>query len=167
MDRPKRLLVGSSTSPRARAGITRSRGGRPMSKTWLAAISTVALMTISPAFAHAKDISTKKLSIKDNADPAKRQVAVLSNDAGVLLTEADDPGANGASLHVYSATDDFCAILPPGPNWKSTSSQWKYANKATKSAAHIGDGKLVVKVKSGVTYTLADNGTQGTVNVQV
>src|SRR5437867_2665252 len=137
-----------------------------MSRIWLAAISTVALMTISPAFAHAKDISAKKLSIKGNANPAKRQVAVLSTDAGVLLTEADDPGANGASLHVYSATDDFCAILPAGPSWKHTSSQWKYANKATKSAAHVGDGKLAFKIKSGVTYTLADNGTQGTINVQ-
>ncbi|TMB10630.1 MAG: hypothetical protein E6J71_26500 [Deltaproteobacteria bacterium] len=138
-----------------------------MSKTWLATISTIALMTVSPAVAHAKDISAKKVSIKDNANPAKRQVAVQSNDAGVLLTEGDDPGANGASLHVYSATDDFCAILPSGPSWKHTSSQWKYANKATKTSAHVGDGKLVVKTKSGVTYTLADNGTQGTVNAQV
>jgi len=138
-----------------------------MSKTWLATISTIALMTVSPAVGHAKDISAKKVSIKDNANPAKRQVAVQSTDAGVLLTEADDPGANGASLHVYSATDDFCAILSSGANWKNTSSQWKYANKATKTSAHVGNGKLVVKVKSGVTYTLADNGTQGTVNVQV
>src|SRR5947208_3488185 len=137
-----------------------------MSKTWLA-ISTVALMTVAPAFTHAKDISTKKLSIKDNAKPAKRQVAVQSTDAGVRLTEADDPGANGAAVHVYSATDDFCAILPSGANWKHTSSQWKYVNKATKASAHVGDGKLVVEIKSGVTYTLADNGTQGTVNVQV
>ena len=138
-----------------------------MSKTWLAAISTVALMTVSPALTHAKDISTKKLSLKDNAKPAKRQVAVQSTDAGVRLTEADDPGANGAAVHVYSATDDFCAILPSGANWKHTSSQWKYANKATKTSAHVGNGKLVVEIKSGVTYTLADNGTQGTVNVQV
>src|SRR5438093_8852064 len=137
-----------------------------MSKTWLA-ISTVALMTVAPAFTHAKDISTKKLSIKDNAKPAKRQVAVQSTDAGVRLTEADDPGANGAAVHVYSATDDFCAILPSGANWKHTSSQWKYVNKATKASAHVGDGKLVVEIKSGVTYTLADNGTQGTVNAQV
>jgi len=138
-----------------------------MSKTWLATISTIALMTISPAFAHAKDISAKKVSIKDSANPAKRQVAAQSTDAGVLLSEADDPGTNGASVHFYSATDDFCAILAPGPDWKSTSKAWKYANKATKTSASISDGKLKVKVKSGVTYTLADNGTQGTVNVQV
>ncbi len=138
-----------------------------MSKTWLAAISTVALMTVSPALTHAKDISTKKLSLKDNAKPAKRQVAVQSTDAGVRLMEADDPGANGAAVHVYSATDDFCAILPSGANWKHTSSQWKYANKATKTSAHVGNGKLVVEIKSGVTYSLADNRTQGTVNVQV
>ena len=138
-----------------------------MSKTWLATISAIALMTVSPAVAHATDISAKKVSIKDSANPAKRQVAAQSTDAGVLLSEADDPGTNGASVHFYSATDDFCAILAPGPDWKSTSKAWKYANKATKTSASISDGKLKVKVKSGVTYTLADNGTQGTVNVQV
>ncbi len=138
-----------------------------MSKSCLATISAIALMTISPAVAHATDISAKKVSIKDSANPAKRQVAAQSTDAGVLLSEADDPGTNGASVHFYSATDDFCALLAPGPDWKSTSKAWKYANKATKTSASISDGKLKVKVKSGVTYTLADNGTQGTVNVQV
>ena len=138
-----------------------------MSKTWLATISTIALMTVSPAVGHAKDISAKKVSIKDSANPAKRAVAAQSTDAGVLLSEADDPGTNGAAVHFYSATDDFCAILPSGANWKHTSSQWKYANKATKTSAHVGNGKLVVEIKSGVTYTLADNGTQGTVNAQV
>jgi hypothetical protein len=138
-----------------------------MSKTWLATISTIAIMTVSPAVGHANDISAKKVSIKDSTNPAKRQVAAQSTDAGVLLSEADDPSANGASVHFYSATDDFCAILAPGPDWKSTSKAWKYANKATGTSAQISDGKLKVKVKSGVTYTLADNGTQGTVNVQV
>src|SRR5438445_300123 len=38
---------------------------------------------------------------------------------------------------------------------------------SAKNSARIGDGKLLVKIKSGVTYSLADNGTQGNVNVQV
>jgi hypothetical protein len=138
-----------------------------MSKTWLASISAIALMTVSPALVRAANISAKKVSIKDNANQAKRQVAVQSADAGVQLSDADNPGTNGASIHVYSATDDFCAILSSGPNWKSTSSVWKYANKAIKTSAQVGNGKLLVKIKSGVTYTLADNGTQGPVNVQV
>src|SRR5438552_17402278 len=102
-----------------------------MSRIWLAAISTVALMTISPPFAHAKDISAKKVSIKVNAKPAKRQVAVQSTDAVVLLTEADDLGANGASVHVYSATADYCAILPSGANWMITSATLTCAPKMT------------------------------------
>ncbi len=138
-----------------------------MSKTWLASISAVVLMSASPALVHAVDISAKKVSIKDNANVAKRQIQVQSNDGNVTLAGADTPGTNGAAIHVYSATDDFCAILSSGPNWKSTSSVWKYANKATKNSAQVGNGKLSVKIKSGVTYTLADNGTQGPVNVQV
>jgi hypothetical protein len=138
-----------------------------MSKTWLASISAVALMSVSPALVHAVDISAKKVSIKDNANVAKRQIQVQSNDGNVTLAGADTPGTNGAAIHVYSATDNFCAILPADGHWKSTSSVWKYANKATKNAAQIGNGKLSVKIKNNVGYSLADNGTQGTVNVQV
>jgi hypothetical protein len=138
-----------------------------MSKTGLVAVSAVLLVTACPVLSLAEDISAKKLSIKDNANPAKRTVLVSSKDVGVQLSEADDPGANGAALHLYSATDDFCLVLPAGAGWKSTSSVWKYSSKATKTSAQIGDGKLSVKAKSGVTYTLADNGTQGTVNAQV
>jgi hypothetical protein len=118
--------------------------------------------------ASAEDISAKKVSIKDNADPAKRQVQAQSADAGVLLVEADNPGANGASIHVYSATDDFCAILPASAtDWSTNGKVWKYKNKTTKNSAQIGDGKLKVKIKSNVGYSLADDGTQGIVNVQV
>jgi hypothetical protein len=138
-----------------------------MSKTWLVTISTVALVTVTPAFVRAANISAKKVSIKDNANAAKRQIQVQSNDGAVTLVGADTPGTNGAAIHVYSATDNFCAILPADGHWKSTSSALKYANKATKNSAQVGDGKLSVKIKSGVTYTLADNGTQGPVNVQV
>jgi hypothetical protein len=80
-----------------------------MSKTWLVGIATVALVTAS--IARADDITAKKILIKDNANVAKRQVIVLSIDAGVLKANADDPGTNGASIHVYSATDDYCAVL--------------------------------------------------------
>ncbi len=138
-----------------------------MMKTWLVGISTAAFVTVCAAAVQAEDISTKKLSIKDNADPTKRQVQVQSTDAGVLYTEADDPGANGASIHVYSATDNFCLVVPSGADWQDTGSLWKYKNKALKHSAQIGDGKLKVKIKSGVTYTLADDLMQNAVNVQV
>jgi hypothetical protein len=130
-------------------------------KIWM----TVALVTLSAALARAEDISTKKLSIKDK-EPTKRQIQARSADLGVLYSEADDPGTNGASVHVYSATDDFCAFLEPGLNWKDTGSKWKYKNKTTRNSAQIKDGKLSVKIKSDITYTL-NEATQGNVNVQV
>src|SRR2546422_404836 len=92
---------------------TSSRRRPAMTKTALVGISAIVLVTASAAIARAKDISAKKVSIKGATDPAKRQIQVQSVDTGVLLSEADDPGANGASIHVYSATDDFCATLPP------------------------------------------------------
>jgi|SRR5581483_1527014 len=139
-----------------------------MSKLGLVGISAVVLVTVGASFAHATDISAKKVSIKDNANAAKRQIQVQSGDAAVTLAAADNPGNNGAAIHVYSATDDFCAILAAGPEWKlKVGKSWKYTNKLTKNSAQVADGKLSVKIKSGVTYTLADNGTQGTVNVQV
>jgi cysteine-rich repeat protein len=130
------------------------------------AVIAVLSALLTSAAARAEDVTTKKLIVKDNADPAKRQVSVLSTDLGVQLSEADDPGANGAAVHVYSATDDLCVVLGPGANWTNTGTKWKYKNPISKNRALIGDSKLKVKLK-GVTYTLADDGTQGTVNAQV
>src|SRR5678815_329072 len=123
-------------------------------------------LLVGSTLAQGEDVGTRRLSIKDG-DPAKRLVQVLSIDAGVQLSEADDPAANGAALHVYSATDALCVVLEPGGNWQNTGTKWKYRNPITKNRALIGDGKLKVKIKSGVTYTLADDGSQGTVNAQV
>src|SRR5262249_53432626 len=38
---------------------------------------------------------------------------------------------------------------------------------STKNAAVISNGKLLVRIKSGITYTLKDDGKQNAVNVQV
>ena len=138
-----------------------------MSKTPFVAVSAIVLLTMCATFARAEDISAKKLQVKDNAKPTKRQVQVQSKDAGVAYAEADDPAANGASLHLYSSTDDMCIVLPAGADWKDTGKIWKFKSKATKNLAQIGDGKLKVKIKSNVSFTLADDGTQGTVNAQV
>lgn len=138
-----------------------------MSKFWLAGISAIGLVTFGATLAGAKDVSTNKIQIVDNATPAKRKVLVQSTDAGVLLSEGDNPAANGASLHLYSATDDFCAVLPSGDDWKTSPKTIKFKDKGTKNSALIKDGKLQVKINSDVTYTLADNGTQGDVNALV
>jgi hypothetical protein len=139
-----------------------------MSKRWLAGLATLAVASVCAAVAGAEDVSAKKVLIKDNPNPAKRMILVLSTDTGVALSEADTPSVNqGASVHVYSATDDSCALLPQGADWTSTPTAWKYRNPATRNFARIKDGKLLVRIKSNVAYTLADDGTQGPVNVQV
>lgn len=123
--------------------------------------------TLYGSVAFATDISTKALLIKDNANTAKRKVQLKSKDPIVLQAAAINPDTEGAVLHVYSATDDFCTVLPAGSNWTNTGTQWKFKDTATKNLAKIKDGLLLVKIKSGVTYSLIDNGTQGTVNAQV
>ena len=137
-----------------------------MSKHWLVGLAAI-WMTAGGMPAHADDISAKKILIKDNADATKRQVMVLSADASIAFADAVDPAAHGAALHVYSATEDFCAILPAGAEWSNKKNKvWKFKSKATKTAAQLKAGRLFVTVKSGVTFTL-DEGTQGTVNAQV
>ena len=138
-----------------------------MTKIRLSTIAAVALVGLCSVAAHAEDISTKKMTIKDNADSAKRQFRVQSADAGVALAEADDPGTNGVTIHAYSATDNMCVTLDGGMEWSTNGKVWKYKNKLTKNSAQIGDGKLSVKLKSGVDYSLLDDPSQGTVNVQV
>jgi hypothetical protein len=139
-----------------------------MSKIRLVGLAALAALVASAPVARAEDVSAKKIQIKDHlTKPEKRQVQVQSNDLGVAFAEAGDPGSEGASLHVYSATDDLCVTLPAGIEWKVKNGKWTYKSKVTKNSAQIKDGKLLVKVKSGVTYTLADDGTQGTVNAQV
>jgi hypothetical protein len=133
-----------------------------MSKIRLAGISALALVSVCATLARATDISAKKIFIKES-----KQVQVLSVDSGVHFADAVDPAANGASLHVYSATDDLCVTLPSGADWKNKKNKlWKYKSKATKNSAQLKDGKLLITIKSGVTYTLSDNGTQGAVNAQ-
>jgi hypothetical protein len=108
-----------------------------MSKIRLVAVSTLALFAAAVGPAVAKDISAKKILIKDNANPAKRQLQLQSADLGVLSSEADNPVANGAAIHVYSATDDQCVVLPGGPEWTVKNGLWKYNNKITKNQAQV------------------------------
>ena len=138
-----------------------------MSKVRLVGFLALGLTTVCVTRSWATDVSTKRLVIKDPSDPAKRLVQVQSNDPGVRHSDADDPSANGAALHVYSASDDFCAILPAGAGWVSKPTKWKYKNKAAKTSAQVQDGKVVVTIRSGITYALADDGTQGVVNAQL
>jgi hypothetical protein len=127
----------------------------------------ISLVLVCASGAQALDIAAKKIAVKDNADPAKRQVQAQSKDAGILLSGADDPGVNGAWVHVYSATDNYCALLESGADWSTNGKLWKYKNKTTKESAQIGDGKLKLKLRDAVTFSLMDQMSQGAVNVVV
>ena len=148
-----------------------AEGGAAMSKVRFGSFSAAALLLVSAALANADDVSAKKILIKDNADPTKRQILILSKDVGVTFAAAGAPNFGGASVHVYSATDAYCAILGPGANWTSPgSNKWKFKDSITKNVAQIKDGRLLVKIKEdSLSYDLADDAPpgQGTVNVQV
>ncbi len=139
-----------------------------MSKILLGSIAVLGVLGLGASRVGAVDVSTKVMLIKDNADTAKRLVQVQSKDVNVHGSDAVAPDSAGAALHIYSATDDFCAIIPGGPEWKlSKRGKWTYRNKLTKNTASIKDGNFMVKIKSAITYTLLDNPSQGTVNAQV
>jgi hypothetical protein len=139
-----------------------------MRRIQLAGVSVIALTAACASLARADDVSAKKILVKDNASAAKRHVLVQSADPGIQLPDAVDPATHGAALHLYSASDDFCVILPAGPAWVNKNDKaWKYKNKGTRTSAQLKRGKLLVKVGSGIGYTLSDDGTQGIVNAQV
>ena len=75
----------------------------------------------------------------------------------------------GASVHIYSATDAYCAILGPGALWTTPGgNKWKYKDTVTKNIAQIKDGRILVKIKEDTLgYSLIDNAPpgQGPVNV--
>lgn len=138
-----------------------------MSRILLGSIAVLGILGLAVAGARAADVTTKNMLIKDNPTPTKRLVQVQSKDLSILGTDAGDPGTNGATLHLYSATDDYCAVLPPGSEWKLKKGKWTYKGLLTKNTATIKDKLLLMKIKANVGYTLADNGTQGTVNAEV
>ncbi len=123
-------------------------------------------IVLAAGTAHAGDISAKKMQVKMHSDPAKKQFQVMSTDASVLYTDAVAPGTEGASIHIYSATDDLCYVIPGGSEWtEKVGKSWKYKNATTKNQIQIQDGKLQVKLRSGVDLSLSN--TEGTYNVQV
>src|SRR5688572_11884763 len=123
-------------------------------------------IVIAAGTASAGDITTKKLQVKMHDDPAKKQFQAFSRDASVLYTDAVAPGTEGASVHIYSATDDLCYIIPGGVEWtEKAGKSWKYKNPVTKNQIQIADGKLQVKLRSAVDLSL-DN-PEGEYNVLV
>lgn len=129
------------------------------------------LGALGPAFigseARAEDVSAKKILIKDNADTTKRQIQVQSGDEDIQFSELGNPSTDGAWVHVYSDTDDFCLEVPSGAEWQTKNSSWKYKGETTKNQVQVTDGKLKVKIKSGISFSLADDSPQGAVNVQI
>jgi len=135
----------------------------------LAVMSAMFVVAVCATGVFAEDIPTDKMQITDKAtDPTKRQIQLQSKVSLVQHSEADDPKTNGASVHVWSESDDFCYILTADDTlWTDNGKVWKYKNSETRNQAQIADNKLQVKIRSGVTFTLADDAPQGTVNASV
>jgi hypothetical protein len=120
------------------------------------------------AMAADENVTAKKILIKDNEDITKRQIFAQSADEQITYADAVDPASTGASIHVWSDTDDFCYVLTASNElWTDTGKAWKYKNPDTKNQATIQAKKVSFKLKSDVGFSLADDGTQGTVNASV
>lgn len=125
-------------------------------------------IVLAAGAAHAGDITTKKLQVKMHSDPAKKQFQAFSGDASIAYADAVAPGTDGASIHIYSATDDLCYVIPGGPEWADKAGKsWKYKNAATKNQIQLSAGKLQVKLRSGVNLNLSNPETSYNVLVQL
>lgn len=134
-----------------------------------AGLSAVVLLTAcaGPALAApGRNLTTKKMQIKDPSLATKRQILVQSMDPSLTYADADSPDTDGAWVHVYSATDDYCAVLS-NTLWTTNTKTWKYNDKVSKSQVQLTKGKLQVKMKGSLSFGLQDNASQGAVNVIV
>jgi hypothetical protein len=131
------------------------------------ALAALAIV-LAASSASALDITTKKLQVKAHEDPAKKQFQAFSGDDAITYEHAVAPGTDGASVHVYSATDDLCYLIPGGADWtEKAGKSWKYKNKITKNQIQISDGKLQVKLRSNVDLFLSAPELEYNVAVQL
>jgi hypothetical protein len=121
-----------------------------------------------------------KLQInKKSSKPAAHMIQYSAKHPSILITpgggDTDDPLTNGATAVVFSGTDCQCLDLAPAPivspGWtqapaSGTAKKYKWKDKATKSAALVGTGKIQLTKKGGITYGL-DGSPQGEVEVQI
>jgi polyhydroxybutyrate depolymerase len=114
-------------------------------------------------------VAGKKLQIRDEADPAKRRVALALKDAAIALDPATDPTADGAELVLFgSATTLDLACLPlPAANWKRKGAGFVYKDKQGAAgpctSAKLAAGRLDVTCSgkaAALEYTL-DEPSQG------
>jgi hypothetical protein len=135
-----------------------------MTKTWSISFVASLLAVVCVPSARAVDISPQLILIK--AVP-KKTITLRSADRAIQLSGAVEPDVSGATIHVYSATDDQCTVLPPGAGWAGGKSQWRFRDRATGAVAQIRDGSLSIKLISDVTFDISDNDSQNPVNAQV
>lgn len=138
-----------------------------MNRMLIAGIAVSLTAALGVGNATAAEITTKKMAIKDNANPAKTKLQLQSSkDPGVEYTDAVDPDVDGASVYVYSAVNDLCLVIPGGELWADNGKVWKYKDKLTKTQLKIQDGKLQVKFSPGSSFPLSTD-PQGTVQATV
>lgn len=138
-----------------------------MKRTRLAAITGI-LVAFGAIGASALDIPADKIRIRDNADdPGKRELQIQSTVSLVTYASADNPRDNGASIHLWNATNDFCYIATAGADrWKDSGKSWTYRNREAKNQLRIRDTLLKLKLRSGVGIDLTDT-PQGTIHASI
>jgi hypothetical protein len=136
----------------------------PMKKMCSIGFLASLLAVVCVPSARAIDISPKKMLIENIP---KELVSLTSTDPALERSGAVDPDLLGASIHLYSATDDMCVQLEPGANWRNGKSKSTYRNKVTKTIAELGNHMLRFKMTSGITFTTTDQDGQDAVNAQV
>src|SRR3989449_983673 len=120
----------SATSPRhldgSSWGLVRGRrhtpGGESMSRIWLAGTSALALVIVCAGPARADNISTKKLFIKDPADPAKRQAQVQSRHVGRHFSAVDPGKFLGKGCMPATCDPEPTACSPPTTSTSTSTS---------------------------------------------
>ncbi len=141
------------------------RSGRGQGMVRLVAVLLGVLLGANPTAA--REVSTSKMIVVDNAVESRRQIVLESRDPSIHIGEAFDPHLLGTSVHVYSDTDDLCVRLPAGESWKGNARLWRFRDRVTRNKALLRGGSMKILLKSDIAYSLADDGAQGTVNARV
>jgi poly(3-hydroxybutyrate) depolymerase len=120
-------------------------------------------------------VAGKKLALKDDADPARRRLALSLKDPALALAPGLDPTAGGATLTVFGtgATTDVACLALPAANWKRKGAGFVYKDKKGTAGpctgAKLAAGKLELACSAKVApipYTL-DEPAQGSVTVRL
>jgi hypothetical protein len=120
---------------------------------------SVAVAALLAAAAHAEDVSTKKIQIKDDADPGRQRLSFLSADAGIQPADGYiGATTSGISLHVFSlATSRDVCFQVAGPDCQlrgADADVLKCRNPERSVKILLKPGKAKAKLRGGTGWEL-------------